>query len=94
VPRSQENGDLCDEGARTGIRSSNCISLIASFLLVFKAHRLVYHSTLGSRVVKKKTLFWQGWWAQGACVFSFLLSSPIEIVCGGGGACGVNEAFT
>ena len=24
--------------------------------LVFKAHRLVYHSTLGSRVIKKKSL--------------------------------------
>jgi hypothetical protein len=26
--------------------------------LVFKAHRLVYHSTLGSRVIKKKKRIW------------------------------------
>ena len=26
--------------------------------LVFKAHRLLYHSSLGLRVIKKKTRFW------------------------------------
>ena len=30
--------------------------------LVFKAHRLVYHSTLGSRVIKKKKENWASPW--------------------------------
>jgi len=30
--------------------------------LVFKAHRFMYHSTLGSRVIKKKK---KVWWYQG-----------------------------
>jgi hypothetical protein len=28
--------------------------------LVFKAHRLLYHSTLGSRVIKKKKKYGEG----------------------------------
>jgi len=30
---------------------------------VFKAHRLVYHSTLGWRVIKKKKKIFPGWHA-------------------------------
>jgi len=33
--------------------SSYCLVFV-SYWLVFKAHRLLYHSTLGMRVIKKK----------------------------------------
>ena len=45
-----------DEGSGFRVQGSRIPSYVKQFRrgLVFKAHRLVYHSTLGSREIKKK----------------------------------------
>ena len=41
---------------KKGSRNATCVSVQGSGL-VFKAHRLLYHSILGLREIKKKTKF-------------------------------------
>jgi len=50
--------------------------------LVFKAHRLLYHSTLGLRVIKKKKKIWMIF--RGTCAAVVCLSvegSGVEAIC-------------